>query len=198
MAVFPIFLKLAGRRVLVVGGGPVAASKLRGLLDAAATVVVVVVAPDVVEEIAAAPVEILRRPFVPEDLEGISFVVAAAPPDVNRVVAAAAHPRGLFVNAVDDMENATAYMGAIVRRAGVTMALSTDGEAPALAGLMREALEALLPDDLDAWVTSAREARRDWLARGVPMAERRPLLLEALVALYEKRAREQEVESVPA
>ena len=196
MAVFPVFLKLAGRRVLVVGGGPVAASKLRGLLDADATVVVV--APDVVEEIAAAPVEILRRPFVPEDLEGISFVVAAAPPDVNRVVAAAAHPRGLFVNAVDDMENATAYMGAIVRRAGVTMALSTDGEAPALAGLMREALEALLPDDLDAWVTSAREARRDWLARGVPMAERRPLMLEALVALYEKRAREQEVESVPA
>jgi siroheme synthase-like protein len=128
VAVFPVFLKLAGRRVLVVGGRPVAASKLRGLLDADATVVVV--APDVVEEIAAAPVEILRRPFVPEDLEGISFVVAAAPPDVNRVVAAAAHPRGLFVNAVDDMENATAYMGAIVRRAGVTMALSTDGEAP--------------------------------------------------------------------
>ena len=196
MAVFPIFLKLAGRRVLVVGGGPVAASKLRALLDAEATVVVV--APDVIPEIAAAPVEILRRSFVPEDLEGISLVVAAAPPAVNREVAAVAHPRGLFVNAVDDMENATAYMGAIVRRAGVTMALSTDGEAPALAGLMREALEALLPDDLDAWVASAREARRDWLARGVPMAERRPLLLEALVALYERRAREQEVESVTA
>ncbi len=76
-------------------------------------------------------------------------MVAAAPPDVNREVAAAAHPRGLFVNAVDDMENASAYMGAIVRRAGVTMAISTDGEAPALAGLMREALEALLPDDLE-------------------------------------------------
>ena len=196
MAVFPIFLKLLGRRVLVVGGGPVAASKLRALLDAEATVVVV--APDVVPEIAAAPVEILRRPFLPEDLEGISFVVAAAPPAVNREVAAAAHPRGLFVNAVDDMDSATAYMGAIVRRAGVTMALSTDGEAPALAGLMREALEALLPDDLEAWVASAREARRDWLARGVPMAERRPLLLEALVALYERRAREQEVESVTA
>ena len=196
MSVFPIFLKLAGRRVLVVGGGPVAASKLGALLDAEATVVVV--APDVVPEIAAAPVEILRRPFLPEDLEGISFVVAAAPPAVNREVAAAAHPRGLFVNAVDDMDSATAYMGAIVRRAGVTMALSTDGEAPALAGLMREALEALLPDDLEAWVVSAREARRDWLARGVPMAERRPLLLEALVALYERRAREQEVESVTA
>ncbi len=201
MSVFPIFLKLAGRRVLVVGGGPVAASKLRALLDAEATVVVV--APEIVTEIAAAPVETVRRPFVPTDLEGMSFVVAAAPPDVNREVAAAAHARGLFVNAVDDMANATAYMGAIVRRAGVTMALSTDGEAPALAGLMREALEALLPDDLDAWVTCAQAARRDWLARGVPMAERRPLLLEALVALYDRpgpgqRAVEEEVRPVGA
>jgi siroheme synthase-like protein len=201
VSVLPIFLKLAGRRVLVVGGGPVAASKLRALLDAEATVVVV--APEIVTEIAAAPVETVRRPFVPTDLEGMSFVVAAAPPDVNREVAAAAHARGLFVNAVDDMANATAYMGAIVRRAGVTMALSTDGEAPALAGLMREALEALLPDDLDAWVTCAQAARRDWLARGVPMAERRPLLLEALVALYdrpgpEQRAVEEEVRPVGA
>jgi uroporphyrin-III C-methyltransferase/precorrin-2 dehydrogenase/sirohydrochlorin ferrochelatase len=196
VSVFPIFLKLAGRRVLVVGGGPVAASKLRALLEAEATVIVV--APEVVEEITAAPVRIERRPFTPEDLDGVSFVVAAAPPAVNREVASAAGTRGLFVNAVDDMENATAYMGAIVRRAGVTMALSTDGEAPALAGLMREALEALLPDDLDAWVTCARDARRDWLARGVPMAERRPLLLEALEALYARRAAAHEVGSVTA
>ena len=182
MSVFPVFLKLAGRHVLVVGGGPVAASKLRALIEADATITVV--APDIVDAIAAAPVTVLRRPFAVDDLDGASFVVAAAPPEVNRAVSAAAHARGLFVNAVDDMENASAYLGAIVRRAGVTMALSTDGEAPALAGLMREALEALLPDDLEAWMTCARDARREWLARGVPMAERRPLLLEALVALY--------------
>jgi uroporphyrin-III C-methyltransferase/precorrin-2 dehydrogenase/sirohydrochlorin ferrochelatase len=182
VSVFPVFLKLAGRHVLVVGGGPVAASKLRALIEADATITVV--APDIVDAVAAAPVTVLRRPFAVDDLDGASFVVAAAPPEVNRAVSAAAHARGLFVNAVDDMENASAYLGAIVRRAGVTMALSTDGEAPALAGLMREALEALLPDDLEAWMTCARDARREWLARGVPMAERRPLLLEALVALY--------------
>jgi len=186
MAVFPVFLKLAGRRVVVVGGGPVAAGKLRALIDAEA--VVTVVAPEVVDAIASEPVEILRRPFRAEDLDGAWYVVAAAPPDVNRSVAAAAHARGIFVNAVDDIENASAYAGAVVRRAGVTIALSTDGEAPALAGLMREALEALLPDDLDAWMTCAREARRRWLAAKVPMAERRPLLLEALENLYVRRA----------
>ena len=186
MSVFPVFLKLAGRRVLVVGGGPVAAGKLRALLEADATVTLV--APDVVQEIAAAPVEILRRGFRADDLDGVCYVVAAAPPEVNREVAAAAHVRGIFVNAVDDIENASAYAGAVLRRAGITIALSTDGEAPALAGLLREALEAVLPDDLDAWMTCARDSRQRWLAERVPMQERRPLLLDALMKLYDRRA----------
>ena len=185
MAVFPVFLKLAGRRVVVVGGGPVAAGKLRSLIDAQASVTVI--APEVVDAIAGAAVEVIRRPFRAADLDDAWYVVAAAPPDVNRAVAAAAHERNIFVNAVDDLENASAYAGAVLRRAGVTIALSTDGEAPALAGLMREALEAVLPDDLEAWMETARNARRQWLADGVPMEQRRPLLLEALDELYEKR-----------
>ena len=182
---FPTFLKLQGRRVLLVGGGPVAAGKLRGLLEAGADVTVV--APAIVQEIAAAPVTTAMRRFQVSDLDGVSFVVAAAPPDVNREVAAAAQARGIFVNAVDDVESASAYAGAVVRRAGVTIAISTDGDAPALAGLVREALEALLPDDLDKWMETARASRCEWLERKVPMAERRPLLLEALNALYVER-----------
>ena len=182
---FPTFLKLGGRQVLLVGAGPVAAGKLRGLLDAGA--VVTVVAPDVVPEIEREAVAVHRRPFGEADLDGVSYVVAAAPPEVNGQVAAAAHARGIFVNAVDDIESASAYAGAVLRRAGVTIAISTDGEAPALAGLVREALEALLPEELDDWMTCAREARRDWLARGIPMEARRPLLLEALNRLYAER-----------
>jgi siroheme synthase-like protein len=186
--VFPAFLKLEGRRVLVVGGGPVASGKLRALLDAGARITLV--APDIVDGIAsmANEIEIAQRPFEPADLEGAWYVVAAGPPEVNRAVAQAAEARCLFVNAVDDVESASAYAGAIVQRAGVTLALSTDGDAPALAGLLREALETVLPDDLDAWMTRAREARRAWLAQGVPMAERRPLLLQALNELYEVKA----------
>ena len=186
MAVFPVFLKLAGRRVLVVGGGPVAAGKLRALLDAEASIVVV--APDVVDNILDAAVEIRRREFRPDDLDGVWYVVAAASRDVTSVGAAAAHARGIFVNAVDDIENASAYAGAVLRKAGVTIALSTDGEAPALAGLMREALESVLPDDLEAWMACARETRKRWLAEGIPMEQRRPLLLEALDKLYAGRA----------
>ncbi len=185
MPLFPVFLKLAGRRVLVVGGGPVAAGKLRALLDAGADVTVV--APEACAEVSAAGVRVERRRFVPQDVDGVAFVVAAAPPDVNRDVARAAERRGVFVNAVDDLASANAYAPAIVRRAGVTLAISTDGAAPALAGLVREALEAVLPDDLERWMESAAEARKDWLARGVPMQERRPLLLKALNELYARK-----------
>lgn len=184
-ALFPVFLKLGGRRVLLVGGGPVAAGKLGGLLQAGARVRVV--APAIVEEIVRARVELARKPFEPADLDGVRFVVAAAPPEVNRLVADAAEARGIFVNAVDDVASASAYAGAVLRRAGVTVAVSTDGAAPALAGLAREALDALLPDDLEDWMACAREARRQWLAAGIPMAQRRPLLLQALVALYDAR-----------
>jgi uroporphyrin-III C-methyltransferase/precorrin-2 dehydrogenase/sirohydrochlorin ferrochelatase len=114
--------------------------------------------------------------------------VAAAPPDVNARIAHLAEARRIFVNAVDDPPNASAYLGGVVRRAGVTVAISTSGDAPALAGLLREALDAVLPSDLSLWTDAAREARRDWKARGVPMAERRPLLLEALNALYPDQA----------
>ena len=76
-------------------------------------------------------------------------MVAAATPEVNRGVAAAAESQRLFVLAVDDPSAASAYGAGTLRRGGVTVAVSTDGRAPALAGLLREGLEAVLPDDLE-------------------------------------------------
>jgi uroporphyrin-III C-methyltransferase / precorrin-2 dehydrogenase / sirohydrochlorin ferrochelatase len=71
-----------------------------------------------------------------------------------------------------------------VRRDDVTVAISTGGTAPALAGLLREALDAVLPRDLGRWLVTARETRMEWLRRRVPMTDRRPLLLRALNQLY--------------
>ena len=107
---------------------------------------------------------------------------------MNRAVADAAAGRQLFVNAVDDPANASAFLGGVVRRAGVTVAISTDGAAPAIAGLLREGIDALLPEDLDAWMAEAARQREAWRAGGVPMDERRPRLLEALNRLYEAAA----------
>ena len=182
MDLFPIFLKLANRRVVVVGGGPVAASKLDGLLKAHADVIVV--APQVHAGIRASGVRVLERPFEPSDLDGAWLVVAAATTEINAAVAQEAERRHLFVNAVDDPAHASAYLGGVVRRAGVTIAISTSGEAPALAGVLREAVDAVLPDDLERWTASARAMRIRWKSEGVPMADRRPQLIDALKELY--------------
>jgi len=182
MSLYPVFLDLRGLHVVIVGGGPVAASKLDGLLVAGA--VVTVVAPEIAPAIRAQPVRLVVDRFRPAHLTGARYVVSAAPPDVNREVARAAAERGLFVNAVDDVAAATAILGGVVRRADVTIAISTGGLAPALAGLLREALDALLPADLERWIEVATQARADWKAAKVPMAERRPLLLRALERIY--------------
>jgi siroheme synthase-like protein len=199
----PLFVKLTGRAVLLVGGGPVAAGKLQQLLAAGADVRVV--APEISAAIAeeaartldpdgrvsagAGPhVTLFQRAFVPADLDDAWLVVAAATPDVNRAVAAAAEARRVFVNAVDDPPNASAYLSGVVRRDGVTIAVSTDGAAPALTALLREGLDALLPRDLAEWMKTAAAQRAAWRRDAVPMEARKPRLLRALNALYEATA----------
>jgi uroporphyrin-III C-methyltransferase/precorrin-2 dehydrogenase/sirohydrochlorin ferrochelatase len=184
---YPVFLKLDGLPVVVVGGGTVAAGKLAGLLDAGARVTVI--APSISDAIRAhgsqvAQVVLVERGFAAGDLDGARWVVAAATPEVNREVAAAAAARGLFVNAVDDVASASAYLGGVVRRGPAVVAISTGGLAPALAGLLREALDAVLPDDLERWIDVATAARAEWKRAGIPIGERRPLLLRALDRIY--------------
>ena len=189
----PIFLKLAGRKVLVVGGGPVAAAKIAGLRGTGAEIAVVApeLRPALHAEIERDPrgITVAVREFQPADLDGAWLVIAAAPPAVNRQVAAVAEAGGrcVFVVAVDDPRAASAYGGGTLRRGGVTVAISTDGQAPALAGLLREGLDAVVPQDLDAWVDAARALRPAWREAGVSLADRRPLLLKALNRLYGDR-----------
>ena len=185
MQLYPVFLKLSGKRVLIVGGGVVAAGKLDGLLAAGA--LVTVVAPEINEAIERPGVTVHRRRFKPADLDGAWWVVAAATPEVNRQVQAAAEPRQVFVNAVDDPAHATAYLGGVVRRDDVTIAISTGGRAPALAGLLREALDSWLPQDIDIWMQAADRARSLWKEISVPLERRRPMLLETLNRLYEEK-----------
>ena len=133
----------------------------------------------------------MRRSFDAATSVGVWLVVAAATPEVNRTVAAAAESQRLFVLAVDDPSAASAYGAGTLRRGGVTVAVSTDGRAPALAGLLREGLEAVLPEDLG----DAGPRRPSASARpGGPPACRWPsggrCCSQALNRLYEARRRE--------
>jgi uroporphyrin-III C-methyltransferase/precorrin-2 dehydrogenase/sirohydrochlorin ferrochelatase len=157
---YPVFLKLDGRPVpdrrrRVGGRGEIRRAAGGGRK-------VTVVAPEIRPEFERAGIMRRRRAFEPHDLDGMWWVVAAAPSEVNEQVVVAAERRQLFVNAVDDPPNATAYLGGVVRREGVTVAISTGGRAPALAGLMREAMDAWLPADLGEWMAAAEEIRKTW------------------------------------
>ena len=72
------------------------------------------------------------------------------------------------------------------RRDGITIAISTEGSAPGLTGLLREALDVVLPHDVGEWVDEARRQRTGWRRDGVPFESRRPLLLDALTRLYDR------------
>lgn len=181
----PVFLRFDHRRVVVVGGGQVAASKIPALLAAGAEVTVI--APEISDAIDRSRVTAITGEFQPADLDGAWFVTAAATPEVNRAVRDAAEQRGVFVNAVDDPVNATAYLGGTINRGGVTVAFSTAGQAPALAGLLREAFDELVPTDIGTWAEQAVALSRDQRAEGVPMPQRRPQLLDALNRLYAAR-----------
>lgn len=193
--VFPVFLKLGGRKVVVVGGGNMATSKLAALLRSGADVTVV--SPRFSDEIEASAVNLVRRSFQPDDLEGAWYAVAAATPEVNRQVAEAAEERRIFLNAVDDPANASAYLGGVLRRGDLTIAISTEGQAPAIAGLLREALDELLPKEIATWLEESQRQKSLWREERIPMIARRPLMLAALNRLYEARGKSPAEESAP-
>jgi len=154
MRYFPLFADLQGRRVLVVGGGAVAARKVRLLLQAGAHVLVV--APQVRfpasmdrEEGSRGQLAIQPEVFDPGHFEGVVFAIAATGDRVvNAHVAAIGRERNVLVNVVDDMELSSFIVPAIVDRSPLVVAISTGGVAPVLARLVRERLESMLDGSL--------------------------------------------------
>jgi uroporphyrin-III C-methyltransferase/precorrin-2 dehydrogenase/sirohydrochlorin ferrochelatase len=169
----PLFLKLAGRAVLVVGAGHVAERKVEALLAAGARVRLV--APEATEGLtrlaAEGRIAWSARPFTEGDADGVWLVFAAtSDASVQQRAAEAASARRVFCVAVDDPSNASAYSAAVVRRPPFTVAISSSGEAPGLTRLLREVIEHVLPGP--DWARRAAELRAKWQADGTPMGER--------------------------
>jgi uroporphyrin-III C-methyltransferase / precorrin-2 dehydrogenase / sirohydrochlorin ferrochelatase len=177
---FPLFVRFAGKDVLVVGAGAVAERKIQDLVDAGAIVrVVALEATPAVEALAAQKrITLARRAFDEADVDG-AWLVVAATTDAEvqgRACARADRDRVLSI-AVDDPPHGTAYSASVIRRGPFTIALSSSGEAPALARLLREVLEQALP--ADDWIDAARALRERWRRDGTPMASRFPDLVRA-------------------
>lgn len=171
--VFPLFLLLEGRAVVVVGAGSVAERKVLDLLAAGAHVTCVAprAAPPLEELARCRKITWEARPFAPGDLDGAWLAFAATDDaSVQRAVASAAEERRVFLVAVDDVPNASAYSGSILRRPPYVVAISSGGEAPALTRLLREILEAVLPGE--DWIAAAQALRAKWKHEGTPVASR--------------------------
>ncbi|ANB17569.1 siroheme synthase CysG [Dokdonella koreensis] len=144
---YPMFADLAGRTVLVVGGGTVAERKIAALAKAGAAIRVGAPALDAAIARRVAQGEIAYRPgrFEPGWLDDAWLVVAATDdPALNADVAAAAAQRRIFANVVDDAERSSFQVPAVIDRAPLQVAVSSGGSAPMLARAIRERLETLL------------------------------------------------------
>src|SRR5260221_9337181 len=169
MSLFPIFVKLQGRLVVVVGGGEIAAGKIDGLLRAGAHVRVI--APEVhasfAEPIRSRTIEWVPRKFEADDLAGATLAIAATSASgVNAAVYREAESRGILCNAVDDIENCHFYYGSIVQRGDLQIAISTNGKSPSLAQRLRQELEQQFGMEYGPWLENLGDAREALRAAG--------------------------------
>ncbi|WP_415870501.1 siroheme synthase CysG [Aeromonas caviae] len=176
MDYLPIFCRLDNKPVLLVGGGEVAERKARLLLDAGAQLTVVApdLDPELAELAANGTIEWLAGEFAPQQLAGKWLVVAATDRrEVNALVYQSANMARIFANVVDDPKRSSFIMPSIIDRSPLMVAISSGGKAPVLARLLREKLEALLPQHLGAVATFAGSLRERVKARFAIMGERR-------------------------
>lgn len=176
MDYLPIFCRLDNKPVLLIGGGEVAERKARLLLDAGAqlTVVAPELDPELAELATNGSIEWLDAEFAPAHLTGKWLVVAATDRrEVNALVYQSANQARIFANVVDDPKRSSFIMPSIIDRSPLMVAISSGGKAPVLARLLREKLEALLPQHLGAVATFAGSLRERVKARFASMGERR-------------------------
>lgn len=151
---YPIVLNLSGKTAVVVGAGAVATRRIRGLLGQGALVRVVApdVARDVVDLAASEQIDIRVKKFSPEDLDG-AFIVHAATSDsaVNHIVADEAADRGLLVCCADEMDYGNFHTPSAFSRGALTISVTTGGESPSLAAVLRERLEGQFGPEYDLW-----------------------------------------------
>ncbi len=170
MRYYPVFLDIADKPVVVIGGGNIALQKMDGLLDAGAKVTVI--SPELNERMTELRDEgrfmHLKRVYEPGDIEGYELAfVATDDHEENRRVWQEGRQRRIWVNAVDDIPNCDFIMPGIVQQGGLVIAISTSGASPAMARKVREDIQEFLAPEDAALLNLAGEIRQELRAAGV-------------------------------
>ncbi len=152
---YPIFLKTENLSILIVGGGMVGTEKLSFILKNSPEAVITVVAKEISNEIRSTvdrrpSIILIEKVFEPSDLENKQLVIAAtADKELNKEIYLAAKERQILINVADTPELCDFYLGSIVTKGDLKIAISTNGKSPTLSKRLREFFEAILPDNIN-------------------------------------------------
>ena len=178
-ALFPMFVKLAGRHCAVVGGGDIAESKVESLLISGARVTVVspTLTANLADHARRGSFEWVARRFEISDLDGAFLVIAATSDQAtNELIFRAADRRGILCNAVDQPPRCHFYFPAVVRRGALQIAISTAGLSPSLAQRLRKELEAEFGPEYGEWLDWLGRVRAALMDRSTDFATRKHVL----------------------
>jgi precorrin-2 dehydrogenase/sirohydrochlorin ferrochelatase len=184
MAKYPIYLNLAGRRSVVVGGGTVALRKVQALVEAESRVTVVAehISPALEDAFAMPHVEIVLSPYHKDYLVGATLCIAATnDPIINKKVYADCQELEILCNVVDQPELCDFFVPAVVKRGDLQIAISTDGNCPAYAGHVRKKLEEMFTEAHGQFVEELEKVRRHIIAE-IPDPDQRKALLGQLAS----------------
>lgn len=162
-SLFPMFLKLEGKRSVVIGAGNVGESKIAGLLETGARIHVVALDANAVVRGWAREgrIELDLRPFHPNDLDGVFVaVVATSSRSLNERIYDEAQKRGVLCNVVDVPDLCDFFYPAVVRRGDLQIAVSTAGQSPSLAQKIRQQLEKQFGPGYTDWVAELGQTRK--------------------------------------
>jgi len=182
LAYFPAFIKLDHRKILLVGGGHIAGEKLEKLLDFTADITIV--APDISEAVETTArthgLTIRRRPYRPEDLEGV-FVAIVAVDDLalQKEIYDACQSRHTLCNSVDSVDYCDFIFPSYTKKGALTVAFSTSGISPSVAKYLRRAIETVIPDSIAQFLEEMKALRAS-----LPKGPERMRLLDAKAKDY--------------
>ncbi|UCC22757.1 MAG: bifunctional precorrin-2 dehydrogenase/sirohydrochlorin ferrochelatase [Planctomycetota bacterium] len=179
MGKYPIFLELAGRRAVVIGGGAVALRKAEALLNAGARLVVVAehINETLTNLCAGSKAELIKSKYSKNYLVGAVLAIAATnKPEVNRQVHKDCQELEILCNVVDEPELCDFFVPGVVRRGDLQVAIGTEGDCPAYAGHLRKKLEKILTNEHGQFLAELEQLRRHIITDVQEPAERKTLL----------------------
>lgn len=191
---YPITLKLAGKPVVVVGGGKVAYAKLQALLQADADITVV--SPEFLPEIEQlheeGKLKLLRKAVAPEDYEAAFFIIAATDaPEINRQIYESVGDTKL-VNVASDSESGNVHLPATLKRGKLQISVATGGASPMLAAHIRNELQDMYDASYEQYVDFLYTVKMSLKQSALPTEEKRALLRRCLDAKYRNSSAERE------